>query len=98
MKNKYSAKLGLTTITVIFGLGLTPIANAKSIATPYSRSRWPHAQVTYVIQASSYERHVYQAAIQAWNATGYFNSCREPLLIIKLLWGPVMPPVGSIIA
>lgn len=73
MKNKYSAKLGLTTLTVIFGLGLTPIANAKSIATPYSRSRWPHAQVTYVIQASSYERHVYQAAIQAWNATGHFK-------------------------
>ncbi|AGL63057.2 hypothetical protein [Lactiplantibacillus plantarum] len=98
MKNKYSAKLGLTTLTVIFGLGLTPIANAKSIATPYSRSRWPHAQVTYVIQ----HHHTSGTSIKWPSKPGMrlvtLNSCREPLLIIKLLWGPVMPPVGSIIA
>ncbi|PRO83481.1 peptidase M10 [Lactiplantibacillus pentosus] len=73
MKRKYRAKLGLTTLTIIVGIGLTPIANAKSIATPISRSRWPHAQVTYVIQASASERRIYQAAIRAWNATGQFK-------------------------
>lgn len=73
MKNKCSVKLGLTILTVIIGIALTPIANAKTIATPFSRSRWPHAQVTYVIQASAYNRHVYQAAIHAWNATGQFK-------------------------
>jgi len=56
-------------LTIIISFSLIPVVNAQASATPFSRSRWPRAQVTYVIQAPSYQRNVYQAAIRAWNAT-----------------------------
>jgi len=57
-------------LTVIISLFLIPIVTVQAAVTPISRSRWPRSQVTYVIQAPSYQRNVYLAAIRAWNATG----------------------------
>jgi len=73
MSKKRHSQLVRLVLTVIISFGLIPVVNAQASATPFSRSRWPRAQVTYVIQAPSYQRNVYLAAIRAWNATGQFR-------------------------
>ena len=92
MKNKSSVKLGLTTLTVIIGIALTPIANAKTIATPFSRSRWPHpfhvvGGHTHKSLTSFRPRHTSVTSIKLLfmlgTRPGTSNLFREPLLTIK---------------
>lgn len=63
----------VATLGVVLTTAITGTAAAAAM-TPFGPQRFAHARATYAITTKSpYYRRVWQAAIDAWNATGAFK-------------------------